>query len=481
MQRLQRVVAGVLVVGLLAGASISFAVAQGLKSNPPRYVSDFRDALWFSPVCSCTTDRAVFTLTVSTPALLDVRIVTGPGHQLVRLLAHRRVRRTLRVAWDGTDGSGARMPDGGYLVAVRFAGRPADYLPNILHLDTAPPVVITRLVHPDVPPQNQVVLRLRTNEDGTATLAVYHVEPDGSVGLVWRGGSVKLSASHPRSMVWPGVTLTGKPAADGSYILGFVVRDKAGNLTQAPEQFAAGALGAARVVRVRTVEVQPDGHIAGTGQVTTIDRARLQQAGFVLVDHPTMTSSRRLDTPKAAGGYRIVVHTTTGVSATGFQAVAGQSRVLLMLPLYSWQAQNPYDAALDGFPDTPPGPLGLDRPIGNLAALLGVLRSHTRRLVAAAPLVGAVTDAIVDTHGLPRTARIVIISDERVYTVRLVRQLAAFARRGGVIVVVAAALSTPATRTAMQITLALVPTAMTMPSGTLTSIPAAVAAIRRVR
>jgi hypothetical protein len=127
-----------------------------------------------------------------------------------------------------------------------------------------------------------------------------------------------------------------------------------------------------------------------------------------------------------------------------------------MEPLYSWQATNPADADLSGFPDVPPAPLGLDRPLPagsetQLAALGHVAaeaRASTRRRV------GAITDRAIEDRGVPAATKVVIISSAPVWTDGLYAALRRFHARGGTIVVLdAISMSRRASRSGGAITI----------------------------
>jgi hypothetical protein len=106
--------------------------------------------------------------------------------------------------------------------------------------------------------------------------------------------------------------------------------------------------------------------------------------------------------------------------------------VLVLVPTYSWQAANRYDGDLDGRPDAPPMPLRLGRPLPGIAeAGLASLARRLAPLAARHRAFGAITDATVETNGIPSTARVVVLAGLDVWTPGLARRLDRFAARGG--------------------------------------------------
>ena len=137
--------------------------------------------------------------------------------------------------------------------------------------------------------------------------------------------------------------------------------------------------------------------------------------------------------PAAAPGFYAIQISGGGWQAWAPEARAGRAGVLVMEPLYSWQAANPTDADLSGFPDVPPAPLALDRPfapgIETAIASLGRTVAATRR--SGIRTVGAITDQSIEARGLPRSARVLIIAGAPVWTAGLLARLRAFVARGG--------------------------------------------------
>ena len=111
--------------------------------------------------------------------------------------------------------------------------------------------------------------------------------------------------------------------------------------------------------------------------------------------------------------------------------------VLVMEPLYSWQAANTTDADLSGFPDVPPEPLALDRPLqaGSETDLAALGRVAAQARAATHRTVGAISDMAIEDHGIPPRTKVLIISNAPVWTAPLYAAIKRFQARGGTVVV----------------------------------------------
>jgi hypothetical protein len=104
------------------------------------------------------------------------------------------------------------------------------------------------------------------------------------------------------------------------------------------------------------------------------------------------------------------------------------------VPTYSWALRNPYDADGDGYPDARAGEVSLAWPWD--PATRGRLERLGRVL---APVVepgayGAITDAELETQGLPQGTDTVVLAHVRAWSDGLATRLRAFADGGGRIV-----------------------------------------------
>jgi hypothetical protein len=443
--RLQRTIGIVLVVGLLVGSAVGFAVAQAGKSVTPYITAtDFTRAGWVSPTCACPTATAAFRIDATGAPDVAVRVVTDPGNVPVRTLATKvRTSSPISMVWDGRRDDGSLAPDGTYRVQLVFPKQVRTVVDRI-QIDTHPPLVQAQLPTGAVLPgtaRAAYTFRLTSDEAGSAVATVYRIEPDQSVAEVWRQPApTPVTAGTPVTLTWNGQRRNpAGRAAPGVYIVGYEVTDRAGNLAQSPQTFTRGHLGDSAPVRVQNVDVTPDGAVltpAGGPLAYTV--GRLDVSGGTSIVQTGTTNARRVPAAQHAGLY-ITTATVGGQTGTGFDAEPGVARTLLVVPSYTWQTANPYDAATDGFPDVPPAPLDLGRPLpdaadavrGVIADAASALRRHSR--------FGAITDEELEA-GVPSQVRLLIVSGMQVWTTGFRRAVRQFARHGGRVVFAAAPL-----------------------------------------
>jgi len=98
---------------------------------------------------------------------------------------------------------------------------------------------------------------------------------------------------------------------------------------------------------------------------------------------------------------------------------------------------NPTDADLSGFPDVPPAPLPLDRTFasGIETEIATISRTVAATQSSGIHKVGAITDQAIEARGLPRSARVLVITDAPVWTAGLLARLQGFVARGGQVVI----------------------------------------------
>ncbi len=466
MLRLQRIVGALLVLGLLVGSGVAFAVAQSLKSEPPRVVSaDFTLAKAFSPGCDCDAATARFSLTLSRAADLSVRVTTRRGRLVRTLLDQTAKQGVVALTWDGLDEAGAQVADRSYQVQVRFARGRWRAAPNAqIRVDTAPPTITAVL-----PPGRTIAFgaaaddgvyryTVSSNESASAWPTVFHVAADGTVDDVWRPDDpVALAPGEVTELSWPAANRTAdRPADDGTYLVGYEVEDAAGNIVRSPAAFRPGDTGSAAVVRVRSVEITP------LRKVRTLD-AQVQVAQQQLADGlpgvqvgdrtgPPATAVPRAPTRAGLYGLRVSGSRTT---VWGWQPVAGRAVTLVVLPTYTWQLTNPYDADSDGFPDVAPATQGLDRPLGDGARVgLSELLRLAGPAMAAAGRTGAITDQRIEDEGIPKAVRLLLVPGMQVWSAGLRDRLRAFLGRGGRVALISSPLDRRAQRDGTAITVA---------------------------
>ena len=466
MLRLQRILGALLVLGLLVGSGVAFAVAQSLKSEPPRVISaDFTQARAFSPGCDCEAAIARFSLTLSRAAVLSVRVTTRRGRLVRTLLDQELERGVVALTWDGKDGTGTQVTDRSYQVQVRFARGRWRAAPNAqIRVDTSPPAITA-----DLPPNRIIAFgaagddgvyryTVASNEPAKAWATVFHVAADGTVDEVWRPDEpVALAAGKATELSWPAANRTAaSPAEDGTYLVGYEVHDVAGNIVRSPPAFKPGDTGTAQPVQVRALEITP------SRKIRTFD-AQVQVAQQLLTDSlpgvqvgartaPPAVAVPRAPTRAGLYGLRVSGSRTT---VWGWQPVAGRAVTLVVLPTYTWQLQNPYDAASDGFPDVAPAIQGLDRPLGDGARVaLAELLRLAGPAMSAAGRSGAITDQRIEDEGIPKSVRLLLVPGMQVWSRGLRDRLRAFIARGGRVSLIGSPLDRRALRDGTSIVVA---------------------------
>lgn len=218
-----RILSTVLVLGLLAGTGAAFALTEGLKlEKTPIYATSVDKV--FSPVCRCATSRARIFFRLRKAERVRVRIERDGI--TVRTLYHaRRGRGPLELFWDGRDDDGRILQDGSYRPVVRLErSHRTIRLPNLIEIDTRPPVVehvavAPRIFSPDGDGRaDRIVVSYRFDERAHPVLYV-----DGRRRVVGR------SSQASGTVDWFG-KVGGRPLARGLHRLALAGRDVAGNL-----------------------------------------------------------------------------------------------------------------------------------------------------------------------------------------------------------------------------------------------------------
>jgi hypothetical protein len=483
-----------LAAALVVGATTAFVLTGHLKSEPPRVSRPvFAAGGFFSASCTYTDcsergGRASFSFRLRKATRLDVLIVRDG--RTVRTLANRwrvaadggrsaartctagsAARLTIACTWDGKTESGGVAPDGVYHVVLRLRsqGWTVD-LPQAITLDSTPPTVTApvpagRTITPGLAgDRGRIVVRLTASEPVVARLDVYAVARDGSVGpKVFRTHFANPKAptiGTKLTLTWDGLAWgenakrrpkDSQTVPPGTYIVGWEVKDRAGNEVSAPSgTVSPGAPGPASVIRVSTLELTPAFEPVTQLPGVTFQRLSIAHgiAPATAGAAPASASVASLLHP-AAGLYamRATVRLPRGGTAIRDEPLAapGTAATLAVLPTYTWQLRSGQDGNDDGFPDRPPEPISLLRPLGSgatkrLADWIAILGPWASRAGT-----GSITDAQIERSGVPRSARTIVLAGERVWTPTLVAALNRFARAGGRVVLRTSPLTRKAT------------------------------------
>ena len=213
-----------LVLALLAGSAVAFAVSEGLKLQK-RPITPTEITKVFSPVCNCPQAKALIKLRLLRRDTITVTIVDSSGREVRRLVDHERFNVGLHhFSWDGRDEHGKVLRSGSYRPKVTFSEIHRTFvLPNPIHIDVARPTIKVASVQPRV---------FSPDGDGRADriTARYRVSEHAYVLLLANGHQRVRTRFGPLqgALDWNG-TADGGKLAPGTYRLSLVAVDLAGN------------------------------------------------------------------------------------------------------------------------------------------------------------------------------------------------------------------------------------------------------------
>ena len=384
---LVRAVFALLVVATVA----AFFTTQQLKGEFPLVIRFATKPAHFSPNGDDYRDTTEVGFDLSESASVSFLVVDAEGREVRRILEERRLAGDAkhRFRWDGRDDDGNMVADGTYRMRVvrRDESRVIDSAkeisvdrqpPRVTLLSAEPSVVATGL--PGATPS--VRLRYRGPANRAPVFRVFRTD-DGRPRIVrrFRGGS-------NRAAVWDGQVSTAPertaPAPEGDYAFTVAVRDRAGNLTEAPlpePRAAVSRPGTGVSVRRFTLRGPLSAVTAGAFahlEVGPVDRS------FDWVVSRLGDPKAVLDGGRVGGRFRIRIpsKTRTGVYLVRVRAGSqravwplavaglppkrseGRARPLVVLPALTWQGLNRVDDDADGFGDRLPfaSSVRLDRP-----------------------------------------------------------------------------------------------------------------------
>jgi N,N-dimethylformamidase beta subunit-like protein/flagellar hook capping protein FlgD len=384
---LVRAVFAVLVVATVA----AFFTTQQLKGEFPLVIRFATKPAHFSPNGDGYRDTTEVGFDLSEPASVTFMVVDSEGSEVRRLVNERRLAGDAkhRFSWDGRDDDGNLVEDGTYRMRVvrRDESRVIDSVKKIT-VDRKPPKVALLSAEPSVvatglPGETPSVrLRYRGPANKAPVVRVFRTD-DGKPHIVrrFRGGP-------NRTAVWDGQVSSGPerttPAPEGDYAFTVAVRDRAGNITEAPQPIPRAAVarpGTGVSVRRFTLRGPLSAVTAGAFahlEVGPVDRSfdwvvsRLGDPKAVL--HGGRVGGRfriRIPSKMRTGVYLVRVRTgqqravwPLAVAGLPPKSARGRARPLVVLPALTWQGLNRVDDDADGFGDRLPfaRAVRLDRP-----------------------------------------------------------------------------------------------------------------------
>ncbi|HSC92845.1 MAG TPA: FlgD immunoglobulin-like domain containing protein [Gaiellaceae bacterium] len=222
-----RVIPPALVLALLAGTAVAFAVTERLKlvRSP---IAGPRITKLFSPVCGCPKDEARIRFRLRTRDTVDVAVVDDAG-DVVRTLftGRRRGVGAVTATWDGRDDAGRVVAEGRYRPRVHLdRERRTIVLPNPIVVDTTSPTVRVVSVRPRA---------FSPDGDGRSDkVSVAYELDEPAHGVLFAGaGQVAFTrAQRTRWKVdWNGID-DGRRLSPGTYALRLAAEDRAGNRSE---------------------------------------------------------------------------------------------------------------------------------------------------------------------------------------------------------------------------------------------------------
>jgi hypothetical protein len=387
---LVRAVFAVLVVATIA----AFFLTQQLKGDFPLVIRFATKPAHFSPNGDDYRDTSRIGFDLSRPASVSFMVVDSEGTEVRRIISSRRLAGDAkhRFTWDGRDDDGNIVADGTYRMRVvrRDESRVIDSVKEI-DVDTVPPQVTLSSAEPSViatglPGETPSVrLRYRGPKNKAPEVRVF-LTGEGAPRVVrrFRGGPNRMATWDGRVSAGPDRTV---PAPEGDYAFTVAVRDKAGNLTEAPQPVPR-----APVARPHTGVSVRDFTLRGPLSAVTAGAFAHLEVGPV--DRSFDFAVSRLGDPerilhggRVAGRFRIRIPSKmrTGVYLVRVRAgeeravwplavaglpprsARGEARPLVVLPALTWQGLNRVDDDADGFADRLPfsRSVRLDRPFAD--------------------------------------------------------------------------------------------------------------------
>jgi hypothetical protein len=373
---LSRLTAGVFAVLVIATFG-AFFVAQRLKNAPP-VLGQIGVRGVFSPNGDGRFDVTRVTFRVKETDTVSVSVLDADGDEVRELLGGRHATKgtLVRLKWDGRTDDGARAPDGRYRyrITLQHEGRSV-VLAKSVRLDTTPP----RPRVTSIGPRSEFGPELLPAADGGN--AVVHLQAPGHrpvIRLFKTGPGPTRKVLEDTSLKdgakvwhWNGLTPSGRPVSPGTYLVTIETRDVAGNRGLSPplnrRGLPAAGYGAKLPghggITVRYLGVRPPNVATRAGGEVEffVDARRKPWTWSVRrVGSPSATPSRRktsarvrLHAPgRESGVYLLQVRTATRTTTVPFAVQSPRRhRVLVVLPVMTWQGHNSLDDDGDGLPN----------------------------------------------------------------------------------------------------------------------------------
>jgi flagellar hook assembly protein FlgD len=368
---MSRLSAGVFAVLVIATFG-AFFVAQRLKNAPP-VLSRLTVFPYFSPNSDGRYDVARVSFKVKKTDDVSVSVLNSSGDEVRELMGSRRVLSSdlVRLKWDGRKDDGSRARDGRYRYRITLQHEGRSVVPaTSVRLDTTPPRPLVTSIGPShafgpelMPNGGDAVVHL--DAPGSKPVIRLFKTAPGPTRLVLEDDSLRDGA---KVWTWDGKTPSGRPVSAGTYLVSIETRDQAGNRGLSPPLNRRGlpAVGYGTKlpghggITVRYLGVRPPNVATPAGDPVEffVDARRKPWTWSVRrVGSGAATPSRRktsarvrLHAPgRQSGVYLMQVRTATHTTSVPFAVQsAKRHRVLVVLPVMTWQGRNALDDDGDG-------------------------------------------------------------------------------------------------------------------------------------
>ncbi|MDX6514207.1 MAG: hypothetical protein QOE36_3711, partial [Gaiellaceae bacterium] len=293
-----RLLSTLLVVGLLAGTSAAFAIAEGLKLQTSPITGTHLARKVFSPSCDCLSGQADFSFKVRKAGRVTVTMVDSSGREVATVFDRSVPRGRVHVTWGGSTSAHVIAPEGSYRPSIRLPDHSTVVLPNPIRIDITPPrIQVVKatpeqlVISPDADGRRDVLrVRYRVDEPAHALLGV-------------NGERVLFTHTQRQQdqLVWNGVARGGERLPAGTYHLTLGATDTAGNVPASTRSLT---------VRIRFIELArhtirvPVGMRFGVRADTDSSVVRWRLQGRTGLAHPPLLVLRA---PRQPGRYRLYV------------------------------------------------------------------------------------------------------------------------------------------------------------------------------
>jgi hypothetical protein len=223
-----RIASIVIVLALLCGTAVAFAVTERLKLERSPIAGPEIDKV-ISPVCACEGAEARIAFRLREPDTISLKIVDAEGRVVRQLVeSERRGAGEFATTWDGRDDAGTLVPEASYRPRLDLKrDRRTIILPNPIRIDTTRPRI--RLV--DLRPEHA----FSPDGDGrNDRLSVRYAVNEQAHGLLFVDGR-RLVRTRWKPlegrMDWFGI-VHGRSLPAGVYRVQIGAEDVAGNLSE---------------------------------------------------------------------------------------------------------------------------------------------------------------------------------------------------------------------------------------------------------